>query len=102
MAIAAPPLSLADWRTEATRLFGPPALWRFCCPNCSTTFSVADLKFAGAKDGSAGQECIGRHLKGRGCLYAAYGLIALPGLVAVQLDAATILAFPFAAPGQQD
>jgi hypothetical protein len=99
MVIAASVISLSDWRAEATRLFIPSSFWRFRCPSCSSVFSVADLEAAGAKASlHAGQECIGRHRQGVGCIYAAYGLIPLPDLMTVQLGDSMILAFPCAPP----
>lgn len=80
--------------------FGPnPADWAFVCPACNDVTTGADLKQALAdnprtrRDGSEvnaadllGQECIGRSLgalgrekySGRGCDWAAYGLIGGP------------------------
>ncbi|MFJ4787628.1 VVA0879 family protein [Streptomyces sp. NPDC088794] len=84
---------------EATARFGKnPLDWAFVCPNCGDIASTADLAKALAdfpstrRDGTpvraeqiAGQECIGRTLgalnpgyTGRGCTWAAYGLIPGP------------------------
>ena len=79
---------------EMERRFGPdPKRWAFVCPACGDVACPQDFLDAGADPGRAGQECIGRWLgvlkldqppggyQGRGCDWAAYGLIRGPVLV---------------------
>lgn len=57
-----------------------PKTYAFQCPNCKDIASIADFVPAGASAdlNPAGQECIGRTATGRGCDFAAYGLIPGP------------------------
>lgn len=101
----APTHEHAEWITELTKRFGPsPADWAFTCPRCGDIATGADFKAAleehphTRKDGSTvnaseklGRECIGRTLgalskdtgkwDGRGCDWAAYGLLSGPEFV---------------------
>lgn len=69
---------------EATRRFGAdPMTFAFTCPICGDIATLADFDALGVEPGRAGQECIGRArrekgLDGRGCDFAAYGLIPAP------------------------
>ena len=82
-------ITMADFQEQGKR-----AGWRFVCPNCGTVASIADFEEAGAPE-RAGQECIGRQVAGRGCNFAAYGLI--PGPVSVVFpDGKTVRSFEFA------
>jgi hypothetical protein len=101
---AAKTVSIAAFHSKARGLFGKPSNWRFVCPNCSTSYSLQEMKDAGAPNpyAAAGQECIGRYRtdeqtdKARGCQYAAFGLIPLDELVPVKLQGGkVILSFPF-------
>jgi hypothetical protein len=53
--------TLAEWRTEATRLFGQlPLQWKFQCPICGNVQTGAEFKARGAEPERAYRECIGR------------------------------------------
>ncbi|MDT0435671.1 MULTISPECIES: VVA0879 family protein [Streptomyces] len=93
-------LSQAALVAEATERFGTdPLAWAFVCPSCGDVATGADFQQALADAPRAnrsgeevlasdvlGQECIGRTLgalgrapySGRGCDWAAYGLIGGP------------------------
>lgn len=71
----------------AVARFGRDAMkWQFVCFHCGDVATPKDFQDAGADPGKIGQECIGRSLgalanpswKGRGCDFAAYGLIPGP------------------------
>jgi len=79
---------------ELEHRFGPdPKRWAFVCPICGDVACAQDFIDAGANPDKVGQECIGRSLgvlkrdqpkggyKGRGCDWAAYGLICGPMFV---------------------
>jgi hypothetical protein len=107
-----------EWLAEGKRRFGTDLNdWRFQCVSCREVYSGADFAARGVDAAKAAQGCIGRvaggreainlfgfHKSrptapgGRGCDYAAFGLIPLPGLVAVEMPDGTgpILAMPFA------
>lgn len=104
-------LTLAELHAEARERFGDdPTTWAFECPNCGDVATAADFIRAGVGAGDPiGQECIGRTRAaarrrgepGRGCNYAAYGLIAGPWEVAA--PDRTIFSFPLAsAPARQE
>ena len=68
--------SIQEWRAEGTRLFGEyPEDWRFKCPRCGNIATGQEFKNAGAEPGAMAEECIGRYVKGKGCDWAAYGLL---------------------------
>jgi hypothetical protein len=101
---------------EAARLFGPdPMTYAFRCPNCGDVATIKEFVEAG--DGErAGKECIGRLLgaltkpagrggenqNGRGCDWAAYGLISGPWFVVMPAESdkpeREVACFPLAAP----
>lgn len=92
-----PLLTHDEWLDEGRRRFGEDmAAWAFVCPNCGARSTVED--FAAVKAGTAGRECIGRHLDGRGCDWAAYGLLGTKGKgVLVEMPSGVIYeAFAFA------
>lgn len=78
--------------TMRERFGDDPKAWAFICPSCGDVATVQDFIAAGNTD-RAGQECIGRSLgvlkreqpkggyQGRGCDWAAYGLIRGPEFV---------------------
>lgn len=58
-------MTLAKWRAEGTRLFGPEEFrWRFVCPACGHVASREDYHKAGAPDGAVAYSCIGRWITG--------------------------------------
>lgn len=66
---------LEEWLSEAERRFGKAIEnWKFKCPRCGNIASGQEFKDAGAEPNSIYCECIGRHVKGKGCDWAAYGL----------------------------
>lgn len=94
-------LTQAELWAEAKERFGKSPLdWAFQCPGCSDIATGLEVRDALAEHARKhrhfernlqftdilGQECIGRTLgkdAGRGCMYAAYGLIHGPWQVAV-------------------
>lgn len=113
----------AELLAEAKRRFGDDPLdFAFVCPSCGDVTAIREFREArheNHRDGSdcaghpelAGQECIGRLLgalkgpqkawKGRGCDWAAYGLI--PGPWSVEMpDGRTVSSFRLADTGQAD
>lgn len=95
-------IELAEYHRQARERFGATATeWRFRCPHCSTTFSVAEFMNAGGQTPAAGQECIGNHVEGRGCNWKAYGLIEAPGTLLIELPNGKVTrSFPLATPHQ--
>jgi hypothetical protein len=96
----------AEFLAEAKERFGEDALSiAFACPICGDVATIRE--FPPDLRGRAGQECIGRSLgalsahgtgskwEGRGCTYAAYGLIPAPWAVTMA-GGITIHSFPFA------
>lgn len=64
-----------EWLAEAERLFGKYYEdYRFQCPHCGNIASGKEFKDAGCDPNAMYCECIGRHVKGKGCDWAAYGL----------------------------
>jgi len=95
-------LTHAEFLAEAKERFGEdPRNIAFTCPACGD--SAAIREFPPESRHRAGQECIGRILgalgdvgyAGRGCDWAAYGLIPAPWAIAMA-DGRTIHSFPFA------
>jgi len=83
----------ADWWAKGAELFGPEQTkWRFVCPRCGNVESMEKARTEHAESleqlragkYSVESECIGRHIRGVGCDWAAYGLFAGP--VFVQRD----------------
>ena len=64
-----------EWLAEGKRLFGKDCTkWRFRCPRCGNVATGQEFKDAGAEPNAIYRECIGRHVEGKGCNWAAYGL----------------------------
>lgn len=64
-----------EWLAEGTRLFGCHYEdWKFKCPACGNVASGHEFKSLGIEPNAMYCECIGRHTKGKGCDWAAYGL----------------------------
>lgn len=69
-------LTQEEWRKEGRKRFGLDFKnWKFKCPHCGNIASGAEFKEAGAEPNAIYQECIGRYVKGKGCNWAAYGLL---------------------------
>ena len=67
--------TVAEWKAKGEELFGKDVEnWKFKCPACGNVASGQEYKDAGAEPDSIYCECIGRHVKGKGCNWAAYGL----------------------------
>jgi hypothetical protein len=71
-----------EWTQKGKDLFGKkPEDWKFKCVSCGTVQSIQDFIDAGLvrKDAIAAayQECIGRHVKDKGCDWALYGLFKI-------------------------
>lgn len=95
-------LTQAEWEADGTRLFGEDKeRWRFRCPRCSHTASIADARATMlALKGSGwnpSAECVGRYLPDRGCDWAAYGLLRGPVIVTMP-DGHEVPAFAFGEP----
>src|SRR4051812_18523776 len=82
--------SESDWRAKGAELFGADeTAWEFVCPTCEEVMSIAraralpadQLAVLRAEKWSPYQECIGRHLPGLGCNWAAYGLFRGPVII---------------------
>lgn len=87
-------LTYAELTAEATERFGPnPEAWAFQCPTCGDIAVAAD--FPDKERHGLGQECVGRHVEGRGCKRAAYGFIPGPWQIAMP-DGSTLAGFPLA------
>jgi hypothetical protein len=94
-------LTHEEFLAEAKELFGSDALdIAFECPSCGDVAAIRD--FPAENRGRAGQECIGRSLgalkdgyEGRGCGWAAYGLICGPWTVTTA-EGTPMYCFPFA------
>lgn len=80
----------AEWKAKGIELFGEDMDgWRFVCPQCGNVESAKKvrLEHADALDRlrsgryAIESECIGRHLPGVGCDWAAYGLFRGPVFV---------------------
>lgn len=64
-----------EWVAEGERLFGTDyTKYRFKCPNCGNIATGQEFKDAGLDPNDMYCECIGRHIPGKGCNWAAYGL----------------------------
>lgn len=64
-----------EWKAEGEKLFGKDwENWKFKCPSCGNVASGKEFKDAGQDPNAMYCECIGRHVKGKGCDWAAYGL----------------------------
>lgn len=76
--------TLEEWRAEARERFGEKGGdWQFVCPSCGNVQSPQDFIESGCDVeeayNSSYQECIGRKVEGRGCTWAAYGLLGTIG-----------------------
>lgn len=104
-------MSLADWKKEGERRFGPDALlWHFVCPVCGHVQTPLDFKplaRLGATPSSAYSECIGRYIPGSQdafgatgvgpCNYAGYGLFRLGPISVIDDKGLATQVFAFAA-----
>ena len=67
--------TLEEWQAEGKRRYGENIEdWKFKCPHCGNIASGKEFKDAGAEPNDMYQTCIGRHTKGKGCDWAAFGL----------------------------
>lgn len=96
-------ITRAEWEAKGLELFGADLTkHRFVCPSCGNEMSMerARTEFAqhmpAFKAGNyrIEQECVGRHVPGVGCDWAAYGLFRGPLLV--RDDVGAIPAFDYA------
>lgn len=93
-------MTLAEWKREGTRLFGPNmGAWRWKCPACGHVAKAQDWTDAGAPEGAIAFSCIGRWIEGSReafgegegpCNYAGGGLI---GMNPVEVDGGHYFAF---------
>lgn len=64
-----------EWLAEGEKLFGNDYVnYKFKCPQCGNVASGQEFKDAGTSPSAMYCECIGRHVEGKGCDWAAYGL----------------------------
>ncbi|MEV6297826.1 VVA0879 family protein [Actinoplanes sp. NPDC051861] len=97
-----------DLLTEAKLRFGDDLFAiAFRCPHCDDVATIAEFRDLQVDPGRAGQECIGRHLgaldkkhapgeyTGRGCNWAAYGLLRGPWEITLT-EGRSMWAFPLA------
>lgn len=83
-----------QWLEEGKKRFGDDfESWKFVCPKCGNIAGGFEFKNAGAEINSIYTECIGRHVKGKGCDWAAYGLF---DICTVHVDGMPV--FEFAPP----
>ena len=69
-----------EWIKEGNRRFGSDfKKWKFVCPKCKHIASIQEFVDLGLDPNDAYQECIGRHVGGKGCDWAAYGLFGTLG-----------------------
>lgn len=67
-----------DWVNQLKTTYGPdPKDWAFQCPGCHHVQTMGDFIALGVDGNSAYVECIGRHKKGVGCDWAAYGFLTI-------------------------
>ena len=67
-------MTRAEYFAEAERRFGPDRMaWRFVCPSCRHSQSVADYKAAGAPESAVAFSCVGRWLPERRDAFAPKG-----------------------------
>lgn len=97
--------TLEEWRKEAVDRFGEKGRnWKFQCPKCGNVQCAQDfVEKAGMEINdavhSAFQECIGRHVDGNGCNWAAFGLFGTFGkgrIVIAPDDGREVEVFDFA------
>jgi hypothetical protein len=70
--------------------------WQFLCPSCGCRTAVGDFHDHAPDGGIPGQECIGRHMDGIGCNYAAYGVIVTAPWTVLAPDGACVPHFALA------
>lgn len=75
-------ISRDAWLEKAKKLFGKnPKKWKFKCVSCGEVQTAQEFIDAGIKQEAATQlvyqECIGRHVKDRGCDWCLYGLLSI-------------------------
>ena len=92
-------ISRDAWLQKAKDLFGKDPLdWKFKCVSCGNIQTARDFIEADFKTGRAMQlvyqECIGRHVKGRGCDWTLYGLLSIHELE-VEHEGSRIPVFKF-------
>lgn len=67
--------TLEEWKAEGEKLFGKDLRnWKFKCPSCGNIAAGKEFCDIGEDPNAMYCECIGRHVKGKGCDWAAYGL----------------------------
>lgn len=99
-------ISRHDWIGKAQKLFGGnPTNWKFKCVSCGEEQTAMDFIDAGIEQEKAiqlvYQECIGRHVKDKGCDWALYGLLTIHELE-VEYEGTKIAVFKFAETQDQD
>lgn len=88
--------TLEEWMAEGQRRFGKNYEdWKFKCPRCGNIAAGIEFRNAGADINAIYCECIGRHLKKKGCDWAAYGLF---DICSVHVDGKPV--FEFAEEGE--
>jgi hypothetical protein len=90
-------VQLATWQADGIRIFGgaDSKTWRFRCARCGEVQSVAECVDAGISPEAAYQECIGRHVKSRGCDWALYGFLQIHTVAVVAQDGKAYPVFEF-------
>lgn len=64
-----------EWIDKGKELFGENYDdWRFVCPQCGNVATGKEFKELGVNPNAMYCTCIGRHVKDKGCDWAAYGL----------------------------
>lgn len=87
----------AEWMAEGKRLFsGDFTKWRFKCPKCGNVATGQEFKEIGQEPDAMCCECIGRHVKNKGCDWASYGLF---DICSVHVDGLPVFEF---APYEED
>lgn len=86
-----------DWIKEGLNKFGEIENWRFKCPKCGNIATVKDFMSIGKDSNTAAQNCIGRFIDGKGCNWAAYGLLGTldKGRIILMEDGNKINVFEF-------
>jgi hypothetical protein len=92
--------SLADWRAEGEKLFGPHGRdWKFKCSMCGHIQCGQDFVNAGQTPEQAMSRvhsiCIGRLVKGVGCDWSLHGLFQLHTVEVITGDGIVIPVFDF-------
>ena len=71
--------ALAEAKARFGREDGKTLDMAFVCPKCGHVQTVKDFVDRGLEPDRAAKECIGRHVDGAGCDWAAYGLFGTLG-----------------------